>query len=461
MFRNHLCILICTCLTSPALAQVQQFPYQARVVVDEAYVRSGGGEAFYPTQSLKRDASVTVRRHDPGGWYMIDPPAGSFSWIPEKYVRETAVDAGEVNESNVVVFVGSSFGDETHVWQRKLMSGEKVSILERRVVDTLSGPKNMMKIKPPVREYRWIPGSAVVPIGDQQRAQHDRNPYAVPSAIARRPNNVAAVEPSTAPVESPSRFSPSQRLVRLKQIRAEQRELQQIDQKFRSMILSPPTEWDLLSLETEYRDLQDRATYKPVAGQIDLRYPAINRYRQKKAELDELKQLTSETERRDAELLASQFGLPTTAGSMSADSVATTSEARIFGADESFSSLQIPLNNTTTVSGPSDTIPSAETPFSVASGDLSLPADSGSSVPPSSRYVGAGLLSRGTGTNDSEYLLTSPAGKVLAHLQPDGDVDLEQHVGQSVGLHGKRYFDPAVNSDRIEVGGLESIRIRR
>ncbi|MBL8848846.1 MAG: hypothetical protein JNG89_04150, partial [Planctomycetaceae bacterium] len=66
---------------SPAWSQIEQFPYEATVQADDVHVRSGPGLRHYPTGKLNSGDHVTVIRHDPGGWYMIAPPAGSFSWI--------------------------------------------------------------------------------------------------------------------------------------------------------------------------------------------------------------------------------------------------------------------------------------------------------------------------------------------------------------------------------------------
>ena len=424
-------------------AQVQEFPYKAQVVADETYIRSGGGEAFYPTQALSRDTVVTVRRHDPGGWFMIDPPEGSFSWIPEKYVGQTSSDTGEILESNVVVFVGSTFGDETHVWQRKMLAGEKVSVLGQKEVDTVSGPRRMLKIRPPAREFRWIPGASVIPVGAEQKSQRDRNPYVVPSNIVQQRSQKAA---ETASSDPPSKYSPSHRLARLKQVREEQRQLKAIDQKFRSMIQSDPAAWDLQKIESEYRQLQDTATHKPVAGQIDLRYPAIRRYQVRKAKIDELNQLTAATEKRDAELLASQFG---GTGSMS---VAGVSPGVVAGGV----SVLPPLSSPVIAGGQVPSIAMDVQP------EPTPPAVAESNSSPAGGYIGAGLLQRGV-DDKSSYLLTSPAGKVLAHVKADesGGIDLESYVGRSVGLRGSRWFDDKLKSDYIEVSGLEEVRIRQ
>ena len=432
--------------TSNSLAQTRQFPYDARVVVDEAYVRSGGGEQFYPTQVLPRDAVVRVRRHDPGGWFMIEPPKGSFSWIPEKFVRQVSRNSAEIIESNVVVFVGSAFGDETHVWQRKMMSGETVEVIGRRDVDTLTGPKPMLKIKPPAREYRWVPGSALVPVNENQRMAQDNDPYAVPTEIVERTSAAPAAESMN---EQKAGFAPSDRLQRLKRIREEQRQLYEIDQKFRFMVLSDPAQWDLQEIEQQYLQLQEAVTHKPIAGQIDLRYPAINRYRVRKAEIDELKQLTSATERRDAQLMASQYGVSQAAG-----------DGFEFGQSSDLAGVSMipPLST--------NVLPGLQSEFGVASNDeigvnAGTPGSSIANIPIDSKYIGAGFLQRSVGDSKTAYLLTSPSGRVLAHLKADESVDLESYVGRSVGLKGSRWFDDQIKSDYIEVSELEEVRIRQ
>jgi len=75
-------------------------------------------------------------------------------------------------------------------------------------------------------------------------------------------------------------------------------------------------------------------------------------------------------------------------------------------------------------------------------------------------YTGAGYVQRGTESEGSGYILLSTAGKVLAHLNPAGDVDLEAHIGHAVGVKGRRYFDESVKADRIDVNGLEDVTIK-
>lgn len=475
-------VVLASCLP-PLHAQVRDFPYEARVVVDEVYVRSGSGNnhQYYPTGKLARDATVTVRRHEPGGWLMIDPPEGSFSWIPAKYV-DAAGDTGTVREDNVVAFVGSEFGDESGVWQRSLRAGEQVTILGERTIDTARGRQAMLQIVPPAREYRWIPGSAVIPVDDAVRRQLDNDPYALPSQARRDPKPASPAAPDAAatagPVDTPE-VQPSRQLARLQQIRTEQQALRDIDRRFRDMVLQKPSGWDLHAIEQDYRDLQERATWKPVAGQIDLRYPAIERYRKRKAEYEDFQRLTSQTEQRDAELLAAQTATTTALTSGPGTNFGGTVAAV---PPETVPSTGLPPNLAALLTGvpPQATGSSGGFPdIAAGPGDFTLPEDpaevptaawAADPTPPTnsttdsarSRYVGAGILTRSTEDDDStSWRLTSPDGRTLARLEPEDGVDLDRYEGQAVGLHGSRWYEDSLKSDYIEVSGLEPVRIRR
>ncbi len=488
MFRPAFVLFLSTLFVDATFGQGQQFPYKARVTADEVYVRSGAGEKFYPTHALPRDATVTVRRHDPGGWYMVDPPKGSFSWIPSKYVRRISPNQGEVLDNNVVVFVGSAFGNEASVWQRMLKAGEKVTILAEQQIELTAGLSSAYKIAPPQREYRWIRGSAVLPIGAAAQAQRDRNPYEIPSRIVQQQERQrAAAAPFNTPQPPASRYSPTQQLVKRTKIREEKQKLYELDQQFRGMILSDPSQWKLEKIEQAYLELQSKVTHKPIAGQIDLRYPAIRRYRQRKAELDDLNRLTSETEQRDSQLLNSQYGL---AGTMPPSSPGMTLGPGQSIPSSGFGTNVFPGSPVPPMSQPSMPlaangsmlIPNIDSAFTttapaVTTAPSTTTTPAASAIPDSpvvfnppaaaipdgastKVYVGAGYVQRGTASEGSGYLLLSTEGKVLAHLKPNGGVDLDKHIGHAVGVKGNRYFDKTLKSDRIDVTGLESVTIR-
>ncbi len=397
-------------------AQSIQFPYQARVVVPEAFVRSGAGESWLPTQRLQQGATINVHRHDPGGWYMIEPPEGSFSWIPAKFVRQSADTAGEVIENNVVAFVGSDFGDDTTVWQRRLALGEKVRILGQQEVQTLSGKQLMYRIAPPRREFRWIPGVSVVPVDEKLRKQMDHDPYATPSNVVRSNPATPTDADSKSGVSDVPQLNPDSQLARLRKIRTEQTRLAEIDEQFRNMIYQDPSTWDLDSIQRSYQSLQKDTSYKPIAGQIDLRYPAIDRYRRKLAEFLDFKRLTSETERRDAAIVARlnpQFGHAPSISSVAINHFPSPSQSpspvgNMAGDRTSQPALAVSQSMSSSVS-PTP----AEFPDAVPNGWISSPSDFPAlTISPESEGQGWEFVG---GSPVEEFSLTAP---VSAHTVP-------------------------------------------
>ena len=425
--------------------QIQKFPYKAVVIQNDTLARCGGNENYYPTQRLQRDTIVTVHRHDPGGWLAIEPPEGSFSWIRAQYVTRNGPDTGTVTEDGIIVFVGSEFGDEASVWQRRVSSGTPVTILAEQELATETTSRKMYKISPPARERRWIAGDAVVPVDEVTRREHDRDPFRIPSSV-----------PSSVPRESDNvanRPVPSARLQRINRIRAEQRELAEIDRRFRIMLSGNPTSWNLQSIESAYNELRVRATWPPVAAQIDLRFPAIDRYRQRKADYDDFKRLTSETERRDAELIASQFN----GGNESVDVPKDSPEPVNVDVASPHSSLidtwLAPVNDT----GPQIVDLPPPPSSNIQSPEASTNEIYPHKIRPDNRYIGAGIVRR---SPQGGYVLASSSGRKLAALEGSDTVVLEEFLGKSVGLHGKRWHRDDIDSDYIQITGLEIVRIR-
>ncbi|MCA9015707.1 MAG: hypothetical protein KDA77_10290, partial [Planctomycetaceae bacterium] len=170
------------CLADDVEAKKRTFPYEAVVNAEEALVRSGNGSRYYPTLKLKRGSRVTVHRHDPGGWFMITPPQGSFSWIRAEHVQKTAANRGRVTENGVVVRVGSAFGESRDVEQIRLSKNDEVTILGSKNVPTEFGNVLMYQIKPPTGEWRWVEGHLLVPTNQYQPGQTPPTPVDSPIA---------------------------------------------------------------------------------------------------------------------------------------------------------------------------------------------------------------------------------------------------------------------------------------
>ena len=141
------------------LAEDRKFPYEAIVEVEDGEnVRSGPGPKYYPTDKLQKGDRVLVHRHDPGGWCMISPPPGSFSWIRAEHVQKSGKDSGVLKTNGVVVHIGSTINPEEFTTvQANLSKSDAVEILGEKNFQFDDGPRLMYKISPVKREWRWIP----------------------------------------------------------------------------------------------------------------------------------------------------------------------------------------------------------------------------------------------------------------------------------------------------------------
>ena len=145
---------------STASAQVQSpFPYEARILNDEATIHSGPGDVDYATDRLKQGAAVTVFRHHPGGWCTIGPPKGSFSMVPASAVKLTGVNSGIITETGVKAWIGTNLGEVAGPQsQIKLGINQRVEILGKVSWPSPDGQStnDWYQIAPPAGELRWI-----------------------------------------------------------------------------------------------------------------------------------------------------------------------------------------------------------------------------------------------------------------------------------------------------------------
>jgi len=142
-----------------ALLQAQNFPYKATVCEAEAFVRSGPGRDFYPTDKLRNGDTVEVYKHTVDGWCAIRPPLGSFSYISARYVQMAQNDLGTIVGNSVPVYIGSRLSPDRSQVRINLTAGKVVEILE----PASDGLESMVKIAPPAGEFRWIHGKSLSP----------------------------------------------------------------------------------------------------------------------------------------------------------------------------------------------------------------------------------------------------------------------------------------------------------
>ncbi len=148
-WRYLLAVLSGVCMAAACLGE--EFPYTAYVNSGDVYVRSGPGRDYYPTDKLQKGQKVDIYRHDPGGWYAIRPPHGSFAWVSRRHIELDSDGTATVTTPRAVARVGSAFSDARDVIQVRLDKGEKVEVIESPADES-----TWCKIGPPSGEFRWV-----------------------------------------------------------------------------------------------------------------------------------------------------------------------------------------------------------------------------------------------------------------------------------------------------------------
>ena len=514
-------------------AQAQNFPYDAVVVEDGVYVRSGKGEKYYATTRLAKGHRVRVHRHDPGGWYMIAPPKGSFSYVPRKYVRTIRNGVGEISDEGVVALVGTEFGREATVFQRSLSVGQQVQILGEAqiVIDTERGPETVLKIVPPRREYRWIPGRSVIPADQIGRNGLDGGAFDAPQRPAPRTQAKSGFL-GDRPVQRRRNTGNTNRrdiqtgnnrtTIDPARLNADRARLEQLDDRFRAIISKPTSQWDFVELEAGYLQLQQNAAHPALANQVNLRLPALKKYQRTKRQYDDFVSLTSATTQRDRELTRMSSGVnsvmppaaeilpaPPRTGSTPRPSVYPNPVPRSANRDfanplsppqTGYGAAQAPLpafpspvgngNGGQTLSAPSATLPETgpintdpeppptPSPFANRKAGpidpiFDPPAETPAvrqpiPVPPgmtrvpqrNPRFAGAGVVMRSTDLDVPEYVLLAPTGRILAYLEPVGELKLGQHVNVAMGVEGDRFHSNKWKADFIKVRKVIPITLK-
>jgi len=489
-------IVLATAAATEA-AHRYQFPYRAVVEGAEAHVRSGPGRNYYSTAKLRAGSRLTVHRHDPGGWYMIAPPKGSFSWVRADYVRKDGPGRGTLTANNVIVRVGSEFGNDRDVEQVRLSTGAGVEILGERTFTTRSGAVRMYQIVPPRGEYRWIRGRHLVPADQQNRRANDRDPYAIPTHAKReiitrkhigRPLDVHGPR-LTAPgtlrrsgirENSEGRYESGILTNSATSVDStydrESAQLAELDKRFRDMVDQDTASWDLASIEAEYKQLRLTSRDPVILGRIDRRLPTLAQYQSVQAAYQRTIQLAYETERRDAQLAGGSAG-PTLAPSLP-DGSATSRPTfhPPVGAPPSPGPYRRRYRNHPVPLAPG-VIDGAATSYPQPRGAQRGPRRDGfatsyptqaayspqRSIPTqqSPQFDGAGIVKRVRPVRPGlpRYAIVAPDGRFLAYLAPVRGLPLERYIGRPMGVYGRRSHRPDLRGDYIEVRGMRPVRL--
>jgi hypothetical protein len=418
-------------------AEERQFPYTAYANSDDVYIRSGPGKNYYPTEKLSRGEAVEIYRHDPGGWYAIRPPRGSFSWVPTRLLQPTTGHLATVNGDRVVSRVGSRFSDVRDVIQVRLDRGEEVEIIEIKSLMTGGQSEQWCKIAPPAGEFRWVFGKfvdEVAPAPDHKLADDpDHGSVARDSGPAERTvRTVSAersrryytedVEPSQpgddedpadlpAPPKAKTRSGVSDRQVALTagsdrvgagQAMAPrtaakpanppanpfQTEIDSIDLAVSAMVVEEPTVWSFDDLDRRAEAALDHAQNAVQRGKARLLLDRIAKFEDIKRRADTIQQVESRTDRKNSQLVNV------------ADTRATIGMAR---------------------------------------------------VEPTDRFDASGRLINVVSQrpNAPPYAIVNSDRVVLAFVTPAPGVNLRPFIGKQVGVSGQRGFIPELNKPHV------------
>ena len=465
-------------LAGSAPAGEVEFPYPATVVSDGAVVRSGADATFYATGKLAAGTTVRVMRHDPGGWSMIEPPPGSFSYIRPEMVRMVDATRGVVAltpnpdgaPSKAAVRIGSQLSNDAFHSGRWLGNGESVRVLGRAVVNVGGGQsREMLRIAPPPREYRWVRGDALAGPHDESLVAGLDATQPASLTPGDDPSIVTGGGGETIPFGGPAMsldaetveetFVDTTRLEAevdrtigsgaarrtgptAEQAIREQRQLRAIDDRFRAMVQADPGTWDLDGLERDYTALHEATASDTTRALVAKRLAAVQRRREVFRQYEEFVRLTSKTSERERELLEQQ----------------RQAERRLQELQQPVSlgnAMQAgPVGEVIETAPPQTAVP----PLRGSEGVTNPSASAGGSV----RFDGAGLVvPQRSPLGLTRYVLVSPTGKTLAIVEPAPGVDLGPHLNQPRGLVGDRSFDPAAGLDRIVVRRLQPVQLTK
>jgi hypothetical protein len=164
MRRQLLLVTFASFFTACPLLAQSPIAGPASILLPEVEVRSGPSKNFFPTSKLYRGDQVQIVREskDAPGWYEIKPPAGSFSWINSKHVKQinpkhAVVDCDPTRP--VQVLPGSRLvNQEPNRESMKLTQGYIANIVDRPMQ---VGNETWLPIEPHPHEVRYIPAESV------------------------------------------------------------------------------------------------------------------------------------------------------------------------------------------------------------------------------------------------------------------------------------------------------------
>ena len=215
--HRHLPIALLLVSTLSAFASASD-PQTVYVVETSTHTRSGPSSDDYRTDSLSHGQSLTAFGETKDGWLAVQPPPGSFDWVPADAIEiQPGGQTGVVVEDKIRAWIGTHLGRARQYGYQVLLAKEEiVTILGKAQREGPEGPQTWYKIVPPSGEFRFVHRDEVVDSSEELIAR-------VKSIGKRNEEHAAALEP--APVEELVAKAKSRRQERNDQSAVNDREL--------------------------------------------------------------------------------------------------------------------------------------------------------------------------------------------------------------------------------------------
>lgn len=235
------------------------------------------------TGRLRRGNLVRVRREQ-GEWLAIDPPAGSFSWIDAKAIREAADGRAKVIADRVPVRPGSPGAHLPGPPGCTLERGESVRLLGRRPLTLGKGAaaRTWLAIAPPPEEVRYVRASGVEPPEPEG-----------PSPAASGRLRLAALATVAPGADADAPVSPELK-----------RALDEIEADHRGALQAPMENWELGPIQDRYRSLLDAHAEPGAKAAVQSRLDQVARQQKLSKDARDLRVVLDRSRDRDSAVAA-------------------------------------------------------------------------------------------------------------------------------------------------------------
>ena len=477
---SQLVLALVVWLVVENVAGAQQFPYQAYVTGEQAYVRSGPGQRYYPTSEAPEGFAVEVYRHDRLGWCAIRPPAGSFSWIPSHQVRVLETGVVEIVEDRVVARIGTSLSPNRSAVQVLLPKGERLELLAPAENDD----PRWVRIAAPAGEFRWIaaknlsrqPPLEAAPLPKTSESAWSRQSELTRSANSDQPNAFDHLNPIT---QETSREIPSKVLVvpsdpnAMNVVAGSPAELQLMQFQSQEASVPPPALLDKGNASAPAtpplaKSSQPRVRFRGLTTALPITVSSVEELELQLSQ--SVIQPPQQWEMAPLESAANRLLEGTKAPAERAQL------REVLARIKRFKQVQQGYNNqgATDFAGRDpfetpDTTDDAKDEKGLTGlsssirkrveQDLTGNSSPTSPSPEKPRYDATGFLKPVVSKREHapQYALVDELGKVLSFVTPTPDLNLKPYVGRRIGVHGTRGFMPEYRRAHVTAGRVTPI----